>query len=155
MRTHKVELTKEQALAHARRAVGLGLVPMTGKVRVDNSLFFVKDEKKLLTVCFCCHCCCMMGYLKHTPAEHLDQVITPVEGLVIEVTDACTGCGTCVETCIFEAISIKDGKAVHSAQCRGCGRCERYCPNGAITITLTNLDFKQEVKKRISSHVSF
>ena len=149
------KVTKEQALAHARRAVSVGLVPMTGKVRVDNSLFFVKDEKKLLTVCFCCHCCCMMGYLKHTPAEHLDQVITPVEGLVIEVTDACTGCGTCVETCIFEAISIKDGKAVHSAQCRGCGRCERYCPNGAITITLTNLDFKQEVKKRISSHVSF
>jgi len=148
-------ISKEEALKHADRAMDLGLVPMTGKVRVDNSLFFVPDEKKLLTVCFCCDCCCMMGYLKHTPAEHLDQVMRPIEGLTLEVTDACNGCGTCVEHCIFEAISIEQGRAVHNGQCRGCGRCERFCPHGAVKISINNPDFKDEVIRRIESHVDF
>ena len=148
-------ITREQAIKHAQRAVGLGLVPMTGKVRVDNSLFWVKDEKKLLTVCFCCDCCCMMGYLKHTPGEHLDKVMTPIEGISLEVTDECIGCGTCVEHCIFEAITVENGRAVHSGQCRGCGRCERYCPNNAVRIRIDNPNFKEDVIRRIKGYVEF
>ncbi len=148
-------ITKEKAREHAEKAIDLGLVPLTGKVRVDNSLFFVKDKQQLLTICFCCHCCCMMGSLKHTPGKQLDDVMTHVEGLSIEVTDACTGCGTCIETCIFNAITIENGQAVHTGQCRGCGRCERYCPNKAITISVDNPQFIEDVKKRIETYVDF
>ncbi len=148
-------ITKEQAMEHAQKAVGLGLVPLTGKVRVDNSLFFIKDKQQLLTICFCCHCCCMMGSLKHTAGQHLDDVMTPVEGLTIEVTDSCVGCGTCIETCLFDAITIENGRAVHNGQCRGCGRCERYCPYNAINITIDNPQFVEDVKKRIESYLDF
>lgn len=145
-------VTRDEARAHAEKAINLGLVPMTGKVRVDNFIFLTPDKQKLLSVCFCCHCCCMMGYLRHIPAPHLDGVMQPIEGLKIEVTDDCRGCGTCVEYCRFDAITIENGKAVHSDMCRGCGRCERYCPNGAIRITLENPEFVDQAKKRIANY---
>ncbi len=145
----------EEAHEHVKKAVANGLVPMTGKVRVDNFIFLTPDESRLLSVCFCCHCCCMMSYLKHVPEERLNEIMVPIEGISVEVTDACRGCGTCVEYCAFGAISIKDGKAVHSGQCRGCGRCERYCPNEAVTIRIDNPRFKEEVISRVSEYVDY
>jgi len=146
-------VSKEKAMTHARKAIDLGLIPLTGKVKVDNSLFFVKDRGKLMTVCFCCHCCCMMGSLKYTPGNQLDEVMTPVDGLKIEVTDDCIGCGTCIETCIFDAIKVEDGRAVHSEKCRGCGRCESHCPQGAIKISIENSTAVEDIKKRITAYV--
>jgi len=148
------EVSREEAHRHVDRAVSVGLVPMVGKVRVDNFIFLTRDKGKLLSVCFCCHCCCMMGALRHIPAKHLDQVMTPLEGVSIEVTDACIGCGNCVETCIFEAISLENERAVHSDQCRACGRCVTSCPNDAVRITLHQPEASvKEAEKRIGSYV--
>lgn len=147
------QVSKEEAHAHVEKAVSLGLIPMTGKVRVDNFIFLTPDKQKLLSVCFCCHCCCMMRDFRHMPVEQLDNVIVPIEGLNITVTDACQGCGTCVETCGFKAIKIENGKAVHNGQCRGCGRCVRNCPNEAVTIEINNPDGVEDVKKRIREYV--
>lgn len=47
----------------------------------------------------------------------------------------CTGCGSCVECCPTEAISMKDGKAVISADdCVDCGTCVGECPVEAISM---------------------
>ena len=147
-------VTPEQAHAHVDRAVSIGLVPMIGKVRVDNFIFLTPDKGKLLSVCFCCHCCCMMGSLKHLPAEHLDEVMVPLEGVSVEVTDDCMGCGTCLETCIFDAIRVENGKAVHNAQCRACGRCVTYCPQDAVKITIREPErFREEAERRIEAYV--
>jgi UDP-glucose 4-epimerase len=146
-------VTREQALAHARKAIELGLVPMAGKLRVDNFLMMTPDRSRLLTICFCCHCCCMMRSFRHIPTEQLDQILLPVEGLSVEVTDDCVGCGTCVEYCAFDAITIEDGRAVHEAKCRGCGRCETYCPQGAVKISISNPDVVADVERRIESRV--
>jgi len=148
------QVTKEEAHAHVEKAISAGLVPMTGKVRVDNDLFLIPDRKQLLSVCFCCHCCCMMTFFRHTPSEQLDGVMLPAEGLEIEVTDDCVGCGTCVETCGFEAITIENGKAVHGDICRKCGRCERTCPNNAVKISLHNPDAVEDIAKRIHKYTS-
>jgi UDP-glucose 4-epimerase len=145
-------VTKEQAHAHVEKAMENGLVPMAGKVRVDNFLFLTPERHQLLSVCFCCHCCCMMGYYRHAGAQ-MDQMMVPIEGAVVEVTDACKGCGTCIETCIFKAITIENGRAVHSDACRVCGRCVRYCPNNAVTLRLTQKDYLEKVKKRILEYV--
>ncbi|MCU0822417.1 MAG: NAD-dependent epimerase/dehydratase family protein [Spirochaetes bacterium] len=148
-------VTKEQAHKHVDRAIEVGLVPLTGKVRVDNFIFLTPDRDKLLSVCFCCDCCCMMTAFKHVPGQKLDDVMQRLEGLKIEVTEDCIGCGTCIQTCGFGAIAIKNGKAVHNDQCRGCGRCERFCPNGAIKISIENKDFIKDAEKRIESYVDF
>jgi len=145
--------TREEAHAHVERAISAGLVPMAGKVRVDNDIFVIRDRQQLLSVCFCCHCCCMMTYFKHLPGSQLDEVMPRVEGLLVDVTDACVGCGTCISYCGFDAISLENGKAVHNDRCRACGRCERYCPQGAIRITNTNPHAVEDVKDRISRYV--
>jgi UDP-glucose 4-epimerase len=143
--------TKEEAHEHVEKAVKQELIPLTGKVNVDNTGFLTPDTKKLLSVCFCCHCCCMMGFFKHTPAAHLDKTFPAVEGISVQVNDSCKDCGTCVETCIFDSISIQDGHATHSRQCRGCGRCATYCPNKALEMTINNPQYEQDVFDRIMS----
>jgi heterodisulfide reductase subunit A len=53
--------------------------------------------------------------------------------------ELCIGCGRCVETCVFGAISLVENKAgeyksvVNPAMCKSCGACAPVCPNAAIT----------------------
>jgi UDP-glucose 4-epimerase len=95
----------------------------------------------------------MMRFYKHIPTEQLDGVMAPVEGLSVQVTEDCVGCGTCLEYCIFDAIRLEDGAAVHSDRCRGCGRCEANCPNDAVSISIENPNVVEDVKNRIESYL--
>jgi UDP-glucose 4-epimerase len=144
--------SRAQAKQHVQRAIDHGLVPMVGKVNVDNLGFLTPDTGRLLSVCFCCHCCCMMGYYKHSPA-HLQKLFKPVESLSVIITDNCTGCGVCREFCIFDAIRIENGKAAHADHCVGCGRCQTACPNNAVHISVGDPDFHDAVTRRIGSFV--
>lgn len=147
------EVTKEEAREHLHRAVEAGLVPVIGKARVDNFIFQVPDRGRLLTVCFCCECCCISRFVRHLPAEHLDRMFLPLDGLSIEVSDDCIGCGKCVDRCFIGAIKIRGGKAVMSDQCRICGRCAASCPEDAIRIRLDNPHYVENIQKRLEPHV--
>jgi len=48
--------------------------------------------------------------------------------------EICTGCGQCLNTCRFSAISEKDGGEViiDPISCEGCGVCSYICPEDAI-----------------------
>jgi len=140
-------INREEAHGHVERAVLNGLVPMIGKVKLDNFLFLEKDRGKLLSVCFCCDCCCILEALRYLPPDHLEAYMPGVEGVSIEVTDACSGCETCVAHCIYRAITIANGRAVHGDLCRRCGRCGRFCPNGAVKISLSS--GRDSVKKAV------
>ncbi|HUV81865.1 MAG: 4Fe-4S dicluster domain-containing protein [ANME-2 cluster archaeon] len=50
--------------------------------------------------------------------------------------DECTGCGTCVEECPTEAISLNDDDiaVVNADDCTECGLCVDSCPTSAITL---------------------
>ena len=50
------------------------------------------------------------------------------------MTEKCTGCGTCIDVCPTEAITIESGKAEITMVCIDCGACPRVCPEGAIKI---------------------
>lgn len=50
------------------------------------------------------------------------------------LTDECTGCGSCVETCPFGAITLEDDIAVIGDKCTYCGACVEVCPVGAIVL---------------------
>jgi MinD superfamily P-loop ATPase len=60
------------------------------------------------------------------------------KGLKVAVMDKtlCTECGTCEETCRFNAIASTEesGYAVNPARCEGCGACVFMCPQEAVTL---------------------
>jgi UDP-glucose 4-epimerase len=145
-------VSREEAHEHVDKGIAQNLTVHIGKAKVDNFLFGVKDSGKLVGMCFCCHCCCIAGFFKKLPIDHLNRIVPPIEGLTIEVTDACTGCGKCIEYCLYDAISIEDGTAVHNEFCRQCGRCSINCPTEAIKFKLDNPNFKDEIVSRIESY---
>lgn len=51
---------------------------------------------------------------------------------VIINIEKCTGCETCLESCPFDAITLKDGKAYINEYCNACMTCMSVCPEGAI-----------------------
>jgi MinD superfamily P-loop ATPase len=60
------------------------------------------------------------------------------KGLKVAVMDKtlCTECGTCEETCRFNAIALTEesGYAVNPTRCEGCGACVFTCPQEAVTL---------------------
>ncbi len=50
--------------------------------------------------------------------------------------EECTGCGTCVDECPAEAISLndKDIAVIDQDECTECGTCVDACPADAITM---------------------
>lgn len=149
------EVGPGEAREHAVRAVDAGLVPVVGKVRADNFIFKVEDRGRLFTTCFCCECCCVTRYTALAPAGRLDPLMPKLEGLSIEVTDRCKGCGTCVEHCYIGAIEVRDGRAVINEYCRGCGRCAMVCRRDAIEVRIADPDFLDKALESIRSHVDW
>ena len=46
---------------------------------------------------------------------------------------ACIGCGKCVKTCPFEAITLENNVAyIDYNKCKSCRKCEEVCPQGSI-----------------------
>jgi ferredoxin len=55
--------------------------------------------------------------------------------MAVKISDACVGCGACVEVCPVEALSMEDEKAVCDAdKCVDCGACVSECPVEAISL---------------------
>ncbi len=48
------------------------------------------------------------------------------------ISKECIGCGTCVDSCPFDAIDMVDDKAVITDKCTACGTCVDVCPVDAI-----------------------
>jgi MinD superfamily P-loop ATPase len=63
-------------------------------------------------------------------------VLAP-SGYLSEISDECDGCGVCVDTCGFDAISVDEDTqnvAVDKDKCMGCGVCEDACLVEAISL---------------------
>lgn len=45
---------------------------------------------------------------------------------------ACTGCGSCAESCPQSAIGVDEKASIHNEDCIGCGECWVACPSDAI-----------------------
>lgn len=96
---------------------------------------FFKDAMlgRFYAICNCCACCCgaMQAWRNGTPMLASSGYLSRVNpGL-------CTGCGICVESCPFKAISLKDDLAcVDDESCLGCGVCVSRCQQGALQLML-------------------
>lgn len=148
------EVGPEEARAHARKAVEAGLIPIVGKARADNYIFKVKDRKRLLTVCFCCECCCVTRYTRLVPLKYIEQGFSRLAEVTVNA-EACKACKKCVESCYVAAIKVEDGRAVIGDLCRACGRCATVCREGAIEVRITDPDFVENTIDRIRSYVSY
>lgn len=56
---------------------------------------------------------------------------------MIQISQNCVGCGKCVSTCPFGALSLVNRKAVASAACTMCGACVSVCPMKALSLPAT------------------
>ena len=74
------------------------------------------------------------------PTKALDSFDEATDKIGIAVVDSSeclayqkSGCRVCVDSCIYEAITLNDtGKPIVDADlCNGCGRCEYYCPSAS------------------------
>lgn len=148
----------DESIAHLDRTLENGLIPMIGRVKIDNYIWGVKDRGKLLTVCHCCRCCCtILNSGKYLP-EEAGRSIVPLQGIEF-VTDQekCTLCGQCVEECFMAAISIEDGKIVRDYDiCKACGRCMTVCPSGSISAKVEDVNGAvDELMGRVKGLVDF
>ncbi len=145
----------EEALEHMERSIAAGLIPQIGRVDPDPFMLGVrmKDWKRFLTLCFCCPCCCiaMRNQLSWDP--DIRRRMHRLEGLSIEISDECDGCGKCAKECFAAAIVVEDKKARIGPDCKGCGLCVDVCPRDAISISVTDGDLMlEDAFRRIESY---
>ena len=138
-------VTVEQALTHAARCREADLVHMVGRIKFDSLVFGAHPAHKLLGICSCCPCCCILGVAPQL-APQIGDRISRLPGVMVRVTDRCVGCGTCSSgVCFVDAIRQCDGHAVISDICRGCGRCVDVCPNDAIELSIESESAMEQV----------
>ena len=146
----------EDALEHVDKCLEDGLIPMTGRVKLDNFIWGVPDRGRLLTFCFCCRCCCtILNSGKFLPKEAANSIV-PLQGLrIITDHDLCVACGNCVDECPMGALTIHEGKVYNDEDlCIGCGICISVCPEGAIHAEVEDVDAAiDELTNRIDSMV--
>ena len=86
---------------------------------------------RFYSICNCCKCCC--GGL-----EIMTKYGSPViasSGYVAEVEEElCAACGTCVEVCPFDAVSMDMVSVINWSYCMGCGVCVGQCTSEAIEL---------------------
>ncbi len=123
----------DEARQHLRRGLQSGLYPLIAHTVVDAFTLGI-PYKRMLTVCFCCECCCLVQRgLRAGPASLL-KVVQPLPGLTVSVGENCTACGQCVDSCSVGAISIDQHGMKINGECKGCGICLNSCPYTAIRL---------------------
>ena len=129
------EVSIEEAKALQRRAEKAGMFNTVGKNRLDKLYLGVKPSEPMITLCHCCECCCLWQLLTVLPGSITGKV-HKMDGVEVTVTENCEGCGSCLNSCFVQALTLQNSKAeIDQNRCRGCGRCVLECPREAIKLS--------------------
>ena len=115
-------IDREEALAILQKADEAGLVHQTGG-----------DNLSTEALCNCCPDCC-------TSLRTIRMFSSPakIAGSNYHAQlseDDCTQCGTCIDRCPMEALTMTDdGLSLDLKRCIGCGLCTTGCPVGSISL---------------------
>lgn len=86
---------------------------------------------RFYAICNCCRCCC--GGIE-VMSKYGARSLVP-SGYVAQVDEIlCAACGTCEESCPFEAVHLNGTAVVTWEKCMGCGICSGHCPNEAMSL---------------------
>jgi ferredoxin len=117
------EITRQEALEIIRQNEADGLV-----LQPNN-------YQKIDFVCSCCGCCCgVLTRLKMTPKPAENWAHNFYSAID---TELCTACGTCVEKCQMDAITLDEPAGytvINLDRCIGCGNCVASCPSEALRL---------------------
>ncbi len=94
-------------------------------------LTLYNPQQYVYAVCSCCACCChdLQLLIKHDRKD----LVAPSEYIAVTDDEECTGCGQCVERCVF-GIRVLEGDRIEydPNDCYGCGLCVSTCPAEAV-----------------------
>lgn len=121
----------DEAKGHLQRGLQAGLYPLIAHTIIDSITLGI-PYKRMLTVCFCCECCCVVQRGMRKGPTSLLKAIQPLPGLKVTVGDGCTACGDCLNSCPVGAISLNHRGAEINGACKGCGICLNTCSYSAI-----------------------
>jgi Pyruvate/2-oxoacid:ferredoxin oxidoreductase delta subunit len=120
------KITREEALKILKEAEQAGLIH---KAFHPGS----RETSPETSICNCCKDCC--DTLRIWRDGTLPMINSTYHLSEID-SEACTGCGICLEWCPTDAIILdEDGLALRDQKaCLGCGVCARFCPEEAISL---------------------
>jgi ferredoxin len=148
------QLGVKDALSHMEQAMQRGLVPLIAHTTFDAYLLGI-PYRRMLTVCFCCDCCCVVRHGLHKGPPAFWDIVNRLPGLTVEVGEECVACGMCLKACPVGAIQIEDGLAFITEQCKGCGRCVEVCPVEAVRMRVApEIDVFDHLQRRISEYTN-
>ena len=118
------EVSAEEAMEIIRMAEEAGLIHVAMNKAYGSHI-----------ICNCCEDCCVAFGLPISASA----IVDPSRFLAVVDGDSCSGCGTCVDRCFFEAIAMeeRDGEelsVIAAEKCMGCGLCQVACPEDAISM---------------------
>jgi len=142
----------EQAKRHIQRGVENGIYPLIAHTMID-ALTLGIAYKRMLTVCFCCECCCVVQRGMRKGPKSLLRVIQKLPGLSMSVSEECVACGNCIEKCPVGAITPNHRGVEIDENCKGCGICLNACPYGAIRMEMEGkMDLLTGFNQRMGSY---
>lgn len=106
------------------------------KMCEEEGLVHVSDNKRAPghVICNCCSDCCL-----NWPSVRTGQgkFVVPSRFRAKADSEKCSSCGTCLDRCHFEAISLEgegDTAVINPEKCMGCGVCLVTCPEEALCL---------------------
>ncbi|MGP8154118.1 MAG: DUF362 domain-containing protein [Smithella sp.] len=130
----------DEAVWHMNSMISKGLVPLTGRVRMDDFFYGVPNRGRMLTICFCCPCCCtILNSARFFPNKFRSGIVKLRGARIVIDANKCKTCGTCIDSCFMKAIFLENGIIKHDHEkCIGCGRCTVVCPEKASVVAMDN-----------------
>jgi ferredoxin len=112
------QISEEEVIKLTKEAAEIGLVHLT------------QNNTKALILCACCECCC--GMLKGLTKFDNPRAVAKANYIPKIDDENCIACGTCIDRCKFNAITVDEIAEITEKRCIGCGLCAVACPNDAI-----------------------
>jgi len=126
-----VERGKARRISLADAAVVLQKSDKHGLV---NLTLFMPGHR-IYALCSCCACCC--HDLQLLKKFHRTDLVARSDYVSVTDTIACTGCGLCIDRCVFDARRMQENRMKFDAgACLGCGLCVSACPEHAVTLNM-------------------